>query len=118
MFEQLDTLIFRFEEILELLSDPSVIADTNRLRELTIEESDLRPKVEKIRRYKQVEQELADTEEMLNEGLDAEMAEMAKMELAELKEERETLQEEIKIMMLPEDPNDGVFTTLISPSNP
>lgn len=107
MFEQLDTLIFRFEEILELLSDPSVIADTNRLRELTIEESDLRPKVEKIRRYKQVEQELADTEEMLNEGLDAEMAEMAKMELAELKEERENLQEEIKIMMLPEDPNDG-----------
>lgn len=107
MFEQLDSLIFRFEEILELLSDPSVIADTNRLRELTIEESDLRPKVEKIRRYKQVEQEITDTEEMLGESLDAEMAEMAKLELASLKEERESLQEEIRIMMLPEDPNDG-----------
>lgn len=107
MFEQLDSLIFRFEEILELLSDPAVISDTNRLRELTIEESDLRPKVERIRRYKQVEQEIKDTEEMLGEGLDAEMAEMAKMELSDLKSERESLQDEIRIMMLPEDPNDG-----------
>lgn len=107
MFEQLDSLIFRFEEILELLSDPSVIQDTNRLRELTIEESDLRPKVEKIRRYKQVEQEISDTEEMLGEGLDPEMAEMAKSELADLKQEKIDLQEAIKIMMLPEDPNDG-----------
>lgn len=107
MFEQLDSLIFRFEEILELLSDPSVIQDTNRLRELTIEESDLRPKVEKIRRYKQVEQEITDTEEMLGEGLDPEMAEMAKSELADLKQEKIDLQEAIKIMMLPEDPNDG-----------
>lgn len=107
MFEQLDSLIFRFEEILELLSDPSVIADTKRLRDLTIEESDLRPKVEKIRRYKQVEQEISDTEDMLGESLDPEMAEMAKMELADLKDERADLQEAIKIMMLPEDPNDG-----------
>lgn len=50
MFEQLDSLIFRYDEVNELLSDPSVISDTNRLRELTIEESDLRPKVEKIKR--------------------------------------------------------------------
>lgn len=107
MFEQLDTLIFRFEEVLELLSDPSVISDSNRLRELTIEESDLRPKVTKIKRYKQVEQEITDTEEMLNEGLDSEMAELAKMELSQLKSERETLKEEIRLMMLPEDPNDG-----------
>ncbi|MBK0348349.1 peptide chain release factor 1 [Aerococcaceae bacterium zg-ZJ1578] len=107
MFEQLDTLIFRFEEVHELLSDPAVIADTKRLRDLTIEESDLRPKVEKIRRYKQVEQEIADTEEMLGEGLDAEMAEMAKLELSDLKDEKESLQEAIRVMMLPEDPNDG-----------
>lgn len=107
MFEQLDSLIFRFEEVLELLSDPSVISDTKRLRDLTIEESDLRPKVEKVRRYKQVEQEIKDTEEMLNEGLDAEMVEMAKAELSDLKDEKVALQEAIKIMMLPEDPNDG-----------
>lgn len=107
MFEQLDTLIFRFDEIHELLSDPTVISDSNRLRELTIEESDLRPKVEKIKRYKQVKEELADTEEMLGESLDAEMAELAKLELADLKDQKDMLEEEIKVMMLPEDPNDG-----------
>ncbi|MCW6674400.1 peptide chain release factor 1 [Aerococcaceae bacterium NML171108] len=107
MFEQLDTLIFRFDELHELLSDPEVIADTNRLRELTIEEADLSPKIIKIKRYKQVQQEIADTEEMLSEGLDSDMAEMAKAELADLKQERVTLEEEIKLMMVPEDPNDG-----------
>ncbi|MCW6665797.1 peptide chain release factor 1 [Aerococcaceae bacterium NML191219] len=107
MFEQLDTLIFRFDELHELLSDPEVIADTNRLRELTIEEADLSPKIIKIKRYKQVQQEIADTEEMLSEGLDSDMAEMAKAELADLKQERATLEEEIKLMMVPEDPNDG-----------
>lgn len=107
MFEQLDTLIFRFDEIHELLSDPEVISNTNRLRELTIEESDLRPKVEKIKNYKDVNQGIADTEEMLNEGLDSEMAELAKMELADLKNQKLQIEEEIKVMMLPEDPNDG-----------
>ncbi|MCW6652263.1 peptide chain release factor 1 [Aerococcaceae bacterium NML210727] len=107
MFEQLDTLIFRFDELHELLSDPEVIADTNRLRELTIEEADLSPKIIKIKRYKQVQQEIADTEEMLSEGLDSDMAEMAKAELADLKQERATLEDEIKLMMVPEDPNDG-----------
>lgn len=107
MFEQLDTLIFRFDEIHELLSDPDVISNTNRLRELTIEEADLRPKVEKIKKYKEVNQGIADTEEMLNEDLDSEMTELAKMELADLKEQRIALEEAIKVMMLPEDPNDG-----------
>ena len=107
MFEQLDALIFRFEELYELLSDPEVISDSKRLRELTIEEADLSPKVAKIKRYKQVQQEIKDTEEMLGEGLDADMAELAKMELAELKAEKPRLEEEIKVMMLPEDPNDG-----------
>ena len=77
------------------------------MRELTIEEADLSPKVAKIKRYKQVQQEIKDTEEMLGEGLDADMAELAKMELAELKAEKPRLEEEIKVMMLPEDPNDG-----------
>ena len=107
MFEQLDALIFRFEELHELLSDPEVISDSKRLRELTIEESDLSPKVAKFKRYKQVQQEIKDTEDMLGEGLDADMAELAKMELAELKAEKPRLEEEIKVMMLPEDPNDG-----------
>ena len=106
MFEQLDSLIFRYDEVNELLSDPSVISDTNRLRELTIEESDLRPKVEKIKRYKQVNEEICETEEILSENTDDEMAELAKEELSSLKSEREELESQIKIMMIPEDPND------------
>ncbi|WP_124057521.1 peptide chain release factor 1 [Vaginisenegalia massiliensis] len=107
MFEQLDSLIFRFEELHELLSDPSVIADSDRLRQLTIEEADLSPKVTKIKRYKQVNQEISDAEDMLGETLEADMADMVKMELSELKDEKTRLEEEIKFMMLPEDENDG-----------
>ncbi|MCR8969177.1 peptide chain release factor 1 [Facklamia sp. 7083-14-GEN3] len=107
MFEQLDQLIFRFEEVIEMMSDPEIISDSDRLRELSIEESDLRPKVAKIRRYKQVNEELSDTEEMLAGDLDADMVELAKVELSDLKEEKDQLEEEIKLMMLPEDPNDG-----------
>lgn len=106
MFEQLDTLIFRYDEVNELLSDPSVISDSNRLRELTIEEADLRPKVEKIKRYKQVNEEIGDTEEILAESSDDDMVEMAKEELSELKSERTELESQIKVMMIPEDPND------------
>ena len=107
MFEQLDTILIRYDEVNELLSDPSVISDTNRLRELTIEESDLRPKVERIREYKDTVQGIADTEELLGESLDSDMEELAKLELSDLKSRKEQLEEEIKIMMVPEDPNDG-----------
>ena len=107
MFEQLDALVFRFDELHELLSDPAIIADANRLRELTIEEADLSPKIVKIKRYKQVVQEIADTEELLAEGLESDMAEMAKAELSDLKAEKVRLEDEIKVMMLPEYPNDG-----------
>lgn len=107
MFEQLNQLIFRFEEVIELMSDPEVIADSDKLRELSIEEADLRPKVTKIKRYQQVTAELEETEELLAESLEPEMAELAKVELEDLKSEKENLEEEIKVMMLPEDPNDG-----------
>lgn len=107
MFDQLDSFIIRYEELSELLSDPEVIADTARFMSLTKEEANLRPKVETFKHYKQVVNDLADTEEMLNEGLDAEMAEMAKEELASLKKEKVDLEEKIKFLLLPEDPNDG-----------
>ncbi|AXY25988.1 peptide chain release factor 1 [Suicoccus acidiformans] len=107
MFDQLDSLLIRYEEVNEMLSDPSVISDTDRLRELTIEEADLRPKVEKIRRFKDVEAQITETEELLQESLDAEMEQLAKDELSELKTEQENLQSEIRLMMIPEDPNDG-----------
>lgn len=107
MFDQLDSFIIRYDELSELLSDPEVISDTRRFMELTKEEAALRPKVEVFRRYQRVEEELAETEEMLSESLDDEMAKMAKEELTMLKIQREELQEEIKVLLLPEDPNDG-----------
>ena len=107
MFEQLDSLLIRYDEVNELLADPTVIADTDRLRELTIEEADLRPKVEKIKRFKEVEEEIEATEVMLDEEADSEILAMAKEELTSLKNEDEALQEEIRLMMIPEDPNDG-----------
>ena len=107
MFDQLDSFIIRYDELSELLSDPDVISDTKRFMELTKEESNLRPKVETFKRYQQVVEEISDTEEMLGEGLDSEMAEMAKEELASLKKEKVDLEEKIKFLLLPEDPNDG-----------
>ena len=107
MFDQLDSFIIRYDELSELLSDPDVISDTKRFMELTKEESNLRPKVETFKRYQQVVEEIGDTEEMLGEGLDSEMVEMAKEELASLKKEKVELEEKIKFLLLPEDPNDG-----------
>lgn len=106
MFEQLDTFIIRYEELSELLSDPEVISDTQRLMELTKEEADLRPKVEVFRRYQRIQEELAETEELLSESLDDDMAKLAKEELSDLKTEIEELEEQIKVILLPEDPND------------
>ena len=107
MFDQLDSFIIRYDELSELLSDPEVIGDTKRFMELTKEEANLRPKVETFKRYQQVVEEISDTEEMLGESLDAEMAEMAKEELSSLKKEKVELEDKIKFLLLPEDPNDG-----------
>ena len=107
MYDQLDAFIIRYEELTELLSDPEVIGDISRLMELTKEEAELRGKVAVFKKYKNIEKEIEETHELLSENLDDEMASLAKEELSSLKEEREGMQEEIKVMLLPEDPNDG-----------
>ena len=74
--------------------------------QLSKEEANTRETVEVYRRYKEVVEGIKDTEEMLGENLDAEMAEMAKEELSDLKKEKDVLEERIKILLLPKDPND------------
>lgn len=106
MYDQLQTVDDRYEELGELLSDPEVISDTKVFMELSKEEASLRETVEVYRRYKTVVSEIADTEEMLNDGLDGELLELAKEELADLKKEREELEERLKVLLLPKDPND------------
>lgn len=106
MYDKLQGVEGRYEELGELLSDPEVISDTKRLMALTKEEANLRETVSVYRRYKVVVNDIADTEEMLGESLDSDMAEMAKEELSSLKKEKEALEETIKILLLPKDEND------------
>lgn len=106
MYDQLQSLEDRYEELGELLSDPAVVTDTKRFMELSKEEARIRETVAVYRRYKEVVEGIADTEELLGENLDAEMQEMAKEELAELKTEKNEIEEKIKILLLPKDPND------------
>ena len=107
LFDRLQMLADRYEELGELLSDPDVIADSKRFMELSKEMADLRETVEKYEKYKQVVQQIKDDEEMLSIGLDDEMAAMVKEELSDSKNEKQKLEQEIKILLLPKDPNDG-----------
>jgi len=106
MFDRLDEVAIRYDELNELLSDPEVITNTDRFMKLSKEESSLRDTVEAYRKYKQVESELKDTEEMLNETLDKDMEEMAKEERLGLIAEKTELEEQLKVMLLPKDEND------------
>lgn len=106
LFDRLEEVEIHYDELNELLSDPDVISDTDRLMKLSKEEANLRETVAKYRKYKEVISELEDTEEMLKESLDKEMEEMAKEERSTLIEEKESLEEELKILLLPKDEND------------
>ena len=107
MFDQLETMVGRYEELGELLSDPQVVNDTKRFMELSREEASLRDTVATYNEYKKVLETISDSEEMLGEGgLDEDMKEMLKEELSEAKSAKEELEEKIKILLLPKDPND------------
>lgn len=103
---QLESLEVRYEEIQEMMADPEVIADTKRYMEITKEEAEMREVVQKFRKYKADKEEIAGNKEIITDGSDAELVEMAKMENSELEDEVVKLEDEIKILMLPKDPND------------
>lgn len=106
MLERLEAIGRRYEELNQLLSDPEVIGDPNKLRKYAKEQSDLEEKYEAYCQYKEVSEELEGAREMLEEKLDEEMRELVKMEIDELTERKETLEEQIRILLLPTDPND------------
>ncbi len=107
MYDKLNFLEDKYEELSAKVSDPAVIADQNSWKKHMKEMSELEPVVLKYREYKKAADDLAATKEMLNEsGLDEELREMAKMELSELEERIERLTGEMKILLLPKDPND------------
>lgn len=106
IFAQLEGLVARYEELQELMSDPDVISDTSRYMELSKEEAGLRDIVAKFKRYQAVRQDTEDNEEILREEEDPELTEMAKEDLKALNAEQADLEQELKILMLPKDPND------------
>ena len=106
MFDKLEDIVLRLEEVLNQLQEPDVANDQNRFRKLMKEQAELTPIVEAYKEYKACKQNIEDSLELLNEESDEEMRELAKEELNESKARVEELENELKILLLPKDPND------------
>ena len=106
MFDKLEDLLQRYEELQNELSDPNVVNDQARFRKLMKEQNDLADIVAEYKRYKQTKQDIEDSLLMLDEESDEEMRELAKEELAEAKERLEECEQRLKILLIPKDPND------------
>lgn len=106
MFDKLDDLLRRFEEIMNMLSEPDIISDQKRFTALMKEHSDLTPIIEAYKEYKQCKQDIEDSLALLEEENDEEMREMLKEELNDAKKRVEELENTMKILLLPKDPND------------
>lgn len=106
MFDKLEDLLQRFEEIQNELSEPAVVNDQKRFRKLMKEQNDLTPIAEAYTEYKKEKQNMEDSLQILDEESDEEMRELAKEELAASKERIAELESHMKILLLPKDPND------------
>lgn len=106
MFDKLGVLEEKYEELNMKVADPDIIAEQSNWQKLMKELSDLEPIVEKYREYKTTRQDIAGAKEILETSNDEEFRELAKMELSEKEEDMERIQEELKVLMLPKDPND------------
>ncbi|MFO1444283.1 peptide chain release factor 1 [Bacillus sp. Bva_UNVM-123] len=106
MFDRLQSVEDRYERLNELLSDPDIVNDPKKLREYSKEQSDIQETVDAYREYKVVREQLQDAKAMLDEKLDADMREMVKEELHELEDKMEELEDRLKILLIPKDPND------------
>ena len=107
MFDKLEDLLIRLEEILSELNEPGVANDPARFQKLMKEQSELQPIVDAYKEYKDCQQTVEESLSMLDEESDEEMREMLKEELAEAKKRIEELEHELKILLLPKDPNDS-----------
>lgn len=106
MFDRLEDLLIRMEEILSELQEPDVANDQARFGKLMKEQNDLSPIVEAYKEYKTCKQTIEDSLQMLEEESDEEMRELAKEELSDSRARTEELEKELKILLLPKDPND------------
>lgn len=106
MFDRLDVAENRYEEINHKLSDPAVLADQDEYRKLMKEHSDLGDIVSKYREYKKVSNDIKEAKELLNDTLDKDFREMVQLEFEESREKLDVISKELKILLLPKDPND------------
>ena len=106
MFDRLDDILIHYEELMEELNNPYVVEDQAKFRRLMKEQADLAPIVEAYKAYKQAKQDVEDSLALLDEESDEEMRELAKEELSDAKKRIEELEQELKILLLPKDPND------------
>lgn len=106
MLSKLETLNTRFELVSRKISDPEVIADQSAWRELCREHSELSPIIDEYNKYKTALKAIEDDEEMLAAEDDKELVEMLKSEIAELRREAEGCEEQLKVLLIPKDPND------------
>jgi len=106
MFDKLEDLILRYEDIMNELNSPDVANDQARFRKLMKEQSDLTPIVETYKELKKEQENIANAEEMLGSESDEEMREMLKEELSASKDAIPELEKKLKVLLLPKDPND------------
>ena len=107
MFDRIEELVDKLDTINNQLTDPDVVTDQNKFRKLMKEQSDLVPIVDKYKEYKEAKATIDDSLEILEEESDEELREMAKEEMNEAKANLETIEQELKILLLPKDPNDS-----------
>ncbi|MFR8103606.1 MAG: peptide chain release factor 1 [Clostridia bacterium] len=103
MFQKLDAVEKRYEELTKMISDPEVIANQSEWQKLMKEHSSISEIVEKYKEYKKTKQAMDDAKELFD---DKEMRELAEMEYEECKEKLPKIEEELKILLIPKDPND------------
>lgn len=106
MFETLEDVLVRRDEILLMLGEPSTAADSQKYQSLMKELSEVTPVADAYKKYKSCQQTIADSLSMLEEETDPDMREMLKEELAEAREELPELEQQIRLLLLPKDPND------------
>lgn len=107
MLDRLQALADRYEKLSELLCDPDIVNDTTKLRAYAKEQSGLEEAYQGYQEYRGVLEQLSGAKAMLEEKLDDEMREMVKMEIEELEARRTELEERVRVLLLPKDPNDG-----------
>ena len=107
MFDKLDDILIRLEEILRQLAEPDVANDSAKFQRLMKEQAELQPIADTYRKYKDSKQTIEDSLSLLEEENDEEMREMLKEELSDARKQVEGLEREIKILLLPKDPNDS-----------